>query len=117
MKAKGTITCDATGKTVKCNLCANGEPRLPRGWKRIQGRVLCPEGFSDHLAAEGYFSAFSNHAEANEWVNEMLASFGLRTDTESLPRGTWRRASMGLAHEIKVTPVEHASLERSRPVW
>lgn len=40
-----SITCSVTGITKDTNLSARGEPRLPRGWKRLDGKPVSADAW------------------------------------------------------------------------
>src|SRR6185437_7371056 len=45
------ITCDATGKQQETSANADGSPKLPRGWKRLNGQTLSPQAMRAQYVA------------------------------------------------------------------
>lgn len=45
---ESTITCDITGETVKAKPGKSG-PKLPSGWKRIDGKIYSRKAFKQHF--------------------------------------------------------------------
>lgn len=46
MTDKLEVTCCVTGTKLETGKCADGTPKLGRGWKAHQGKFYSPEGWS-----------------------------------------------------------------------